>query len=91
MSRLWWLGGAINQQGDTRGITVVVSESVSVITFGGGVTVEEISLVAVTVMVVEDVVDVTIVEVESVVTITGSCVKVMIAKKAWPGGLITSD
>ena len=60
-------------------------------TLGAGVTVEKILLVVVVVTVVNDVVEVTIVEVESVVTIMGSCVKVITAKKAAPGGERKSD
>jgi hypothetical protein len=48
---------------------------------GIGVMVDVVTLVDVLVVVVMDVVEVTIVEVESVETITGWCVKVMIAKK----------
>ena len=61
------------------------------ITSGAGVTVEKMSLVVVVVVVVNDVVEVTIVEVEAVETITGSCVKVMTAKYAAPGGVRKSD
>jgi hypothetical protein len=64
---------------------------VVVTTFGGGVTVEKMSLVLVVVTVVNAVTDATSVEVESVVTIIGSCVKVITAKNPLPGGLIKSD
>lgn len=60
--------------------TVKVWELVDVMTSGGGVSVEKMSLVSVVVMVVRTVVEVTMVEVESVETITGSWVKVMTAK-----------
>jgi len=71
--------------------TVRVWELVDVMTSGGGVSVEKMSLVSVVVMVVWTVVEVTMVEVESVETITGSWVKVMTAIKPAPGGLTKSD
>jgi hypothetical protein len=70
---------------------VVVRTLTFVTTFGAGVIVEVVTLVVVVVALAKIVVEVTIVEVESVETITGSCVRVMTAKKATPPGLRTSD